>query len=132
MLPAVCKTKPGLATPMRHRNVLVALATRLLAGTAGAQVPNLINAEGRVPVGEYHTFTIQDPKERTICAASLRERVLHHALMTVCAPALERAAVFDSNACRKGKGQLAAVRRAASHARASSKSLPLSTPPSPT
>jgi hypothetical protein len=30
-----------------------------------------------VAVGEYHTFTIYDPKERTICAASFRERVLH-------------------------------------------------------
>ena len=72
---------------------------------------------GRVPVGEYHTFTIQDPKERTICAAAFCERVLHHALMNVCEPVLERAAIFDSYAGRKGKGQLAAVRRAESYAR---------------
>lgn len=72
---------------------------------------------GSVAVGEYHTFTIYDPKERTICAASFRERVLHHALMNVCEPALERAAVFDSYACRKGRGQQAAVKRAASYAR---------------
>jgi len=73
--------------------------------------------EGRVSVGEYHTFLIKDPKERMICAASFRERALHHALMNVCAPALERAAIFDSYACREGKGQQAAVLRAASHAR---------------
>ena len=65
----------------------------------------------------YHYFTIHDPKERTICAAQFRERVLHHALMNVCEPVLERAAVFDSYACRRGKGQLAAVRRAESYAR---------------
>jgi retron-type reverse transcriptase len=71
---------------------------------------------GRVRVGDYHYFTIHDPKQRTICAAHFRERVLHHALMNVCEPVLERAAVFDSYACRKGKGQLAAVRRAQCYA----------------
>jgi RNA-directed DNA polymerase len=72
---------------------------------------------GSVDVGDYHTFTIHDPKERTICAASFRERVLHHALMNVCEPVLERAAIFDSYACRKGRGQQVAVRRAMSYAR---------------
>lgn len=72
---------------------------------------------GSVAVGEYHTFTIYDPKERTICAASFRERVLHHALMNVCEPVLERAAIFDSYACRKGRGQQVAVRRAMGYAR---------------
>jgi len=72
---------------------------------------------GRVAVGDYHSFRILDPKERTIHAPSFRERVLHHALMNVCEPVLDRAAVFDSYACRQGKGQLAAVRRAQSHAR---------------
>jgi hypothetical protein len=38
--------------------------------------------------------------------------VLHHALMNVCEPVLERAAIFDSFACRKGKGRLAAIERA--------------------
>jgi hypothetical protein len=72
---------------------------------------------GRTRAGAYHYFTIHDPKERTICAASFRERVLHHALMNVCEPVLERAAIYDSYACRKGKGQLAAVRRAESYGR---------------
>lgn len=74
---------------------------------------------GSVTVGEYHTFTIHDPKERTICAASFRERVLHHALMNVCEPVLERAAIYHSYACRKGMGAQAAVRRATSYARQS-------------
>ena len=72
---------------------------------------------GSVRVGDYHLFQILDPKERTICAASFRQRVLHHAVMAVCEPALERAAVFDSYACRKGKGRLAAVERASGYAR---------------
>ena len=74
---------------------------------------------GSVVVGDHHTFTIHDPKERTICAASFRERVLHHALMNVCEPVLERAAIFDSYACRKGRGQQVAVRRAMGYARQS-------------
>ena len=60
---------------------------------------------------------MHDPKERLICAAAFRERVLHHALMNVCEPVLERAAVFDSYACRKGKGRLRAVDRAQGYAR---------------
>ncbi len=72
---------------------------------------------GKVRVGDYHLFTIFDPKERTICAASFGQRVLHHAVMAVCEPVLERAAVFDSYACRKGKGRLAAVERAGGYAR---------------
>jgi hypothetical protein len=31
---------------------------------------------GDVPLGDYHYFRIHDPKERLICAASFRERVL--------------------------------------------------------
>jgi retron-type reverse transcriptase len=72
---------------------------------------------GDVPVGDYHYFKVHDPKERLICAATFRERVLHHALMNVCEPILERAAVFDSYACRKGKGRMLAVARAQSYAR---------------
>ena len=30
-----------------------------------------------IRVGDYHYFKINDPKERMICAASFRERVLH-------------------------------------------------------
>ncbi len=72
---------------------------------------------GDVPVGDYRYFKVHDPKERVICAAAFRERVLHHALMSVCEPVLERAAVFDSYACRKGKGRLRAVERAQGYAR---------------
>jgi hypothetical protein len=72
---------------------------------------------GEVPVGNYHYFRVHDPKERLICTASFRERVLHHALMNVCEPVLERAAVFDSYACRKGKGRLRAMDRAQGYAR---------------
>ncbi len=72
---------------------------------------------GGVRVGDYRYFQVFDPKQRLICAASFRERVLHHAIMNICEPALEKTAIFDSYACRRGKGRLAAVHRAQSYAR---------------
>jgi len=66
----------------------------------------------RWDMGHYHFFTVHDPKERTICAASFPERVLHHAVMNICEPVLERYAIHDSYACRTGKGSHKAVLRA--------------------
>ncbi|MEN6423124.1 MAG: reverse transcriptase/maturase family protein [Smithella sp.] len=69
--------------------------------------------EARCPdVGHYRYFEVHDPKKRLICAASFPERVLHHAIMNVCEPVLESYAVFDSYACRKGKGGQKALLRA--------------------
>lgn len=67
---------------------------------------------GIVEVGNYHYFTIHDPKERLICAASFRERVLHHAIMNICHTYFEKFQIFDSYATRLGKGQYAALERA--------------------
>ncbi len=68
-------------------------------------------------IGHYRFFTVRDPKVRTICAASFPERVLHHAIMTICEPVLETYAIFDSYACRKGKGNRRALQRAGEFAR---------------
>lgn len=68
--------------------------------------------EGCYPIGHYNKFKIFDPKERQICAASFGERVLHHALMNVCEPYFDRRLIFDTYACRTGKGQWRAVARA--------------------
>ena len=67
---------------------------------------------GEYPIGDFRRFTIYDPKEREICAAAFGERVLHHALMNVCEPYFEKWLIFDSYACRAGKGQVVAVKRA--------------------
>ena len=67
---------------------------------------------GSYPIGNYRRFTIYEPKERLICAAAFRERVLHHALMNVMEPHIEKWLIFDTYACRVGKGQLKAVYRA--------------------
>lgn len=67
---------------------------------------------GRMQLGNYIYFTIYDPKERMICAADFRERVLHHAVINICEPFFDAYQIYDSYACRKGKGVDAALRRA--------------------
>lgn len=63
-------------------------------------------------IGHYRFFKVWDPKPREICAASFPERVLHHAVMNLCEPVLESYAIYDSYACRKGKGNEKALERA--------------------
>lgn len=61
--------------------------------------------------GSYSYFVTSDSKERKIAVAPFRDRVVHHALCNVIEPIFERSFIFDSYACRKGKGTHAAVRR---------------------
>lgn len=65
----------------------------------------------------YRTFKIHDPKERMICAADFRDRVVHHAVCRVLEPIFERSFIDDTYACRKDKGTLRAIRRAQSFCR---------------
>lgn len=67
---------------------------------------------GKISIGDYRYFTIFDPKERIICAAAFRERVLQHALMNICHPVFERYQIADSYACRKNKGTYKAIQKA--------------------
>lgn len=62
-------------------------------------------------------FSIRDPKPRMITAVPFIDRVVHHALCAEMEPLWERYAIFDSYACREGKGQHAAVERASHFAR---------------
>jgi RNA-directed DNA polymerase len=62
--------------------------------------------------GEYHNFHLYDPKPRLISAAPFRDRVVHHALCQVIEPLFERRFIYDSYACRVGKGTHAALDRA--------------------
>jgi len=62
--------------------------------------------------GQYHQFMICDPKERIITAPCFEERVVHHAIMNVCEPILDRWLINDTFACRVGRGREVAVHRA--------------------
>lgn len=61
-----------------------------------------------VPTAPYRRFRIHDPKPRTIHAPAFSDRVIHHALMALYEPVLERAQCDCSFACRPGKGVHAA------------------------
>jgi RNA-directed DNA polymerase len=54
--------------------------------------------------GAYRHFFIQRPKRRRISAAPFRDRVVHHALVRVIEPIFDARFIFDSYACRAGKG----------------------------
>jgi len=59
--------------------------------------------------GGYTSFLITDPKLRTISTAPFEQRIMHHAIMNVLEPVIERPLICHSYACRKGKGTHAAV-----------------------
>jgi retron-type reverse transcriptase len=67
--------------------------------------------------GPYHNFYIRERKRRLISAAPFRDRVIHHALCNVIQPLFERRFIYDSYACRVGKGTHRAVDRAQAFAR---------------
>lgn len=63
---------------------------------------SLIN--GTYKRGAYHTFTIYEPKKRTISALPFRDRVAQHCLNNILQPIFEKAFYFGSYACRPKKG----------------------------
>jgi len=69
--------------------------------------------------GPAQTFRLFDPKPRLIAVVPFADRVVHHALCQVVEPEFERFAITDSYACRKGKGQHAAILRGQKYAVAS-------------
>ncbi len=54
--------------------------------------------------GPYSAFTICDPKQRPIHKATVRDRILHHAVFAALNPVLEPAFIAHLFSCRKGKG----------------------------
>jgi retron-type reverse transcriptase len=78
--------------------------------------PELLALKRELENGEYHPgpyrlFTIYERKPRVIAAAPIRDRVVHHAVMNIIEPLLDRAFQYDSYACRQGKGVHLAVDR---------------------
>lgn len=52
----------------------------------------------------YEAFKISDPKPRDIHKASVRDRLLHHALHRMLYPFFDRTFISDSSSCRIGRG----------------------------
>jgi RNA-directed DNA polymerase len=61
--------------------------------------------------GEYMHFRINDPKPRDIHKASVRDRLLHHAMHRVLYSFFDRRFIADSFSCRIGKGTHRALDR---------------------
>lgn len=59
----------------------------------------------------YSKFFVQDPKLRIIHKASVRDRVLHHAVFRIIYPFFDKGFIFDSYSCRTEKGTHRAVNR---------------------
>lgn len=61
--------------------------------------------------GPYQAFNISDPKPRRIHKASVRDRVLHHAIYRMLYPFFDKAFIADSYSCRVDKGTHKALNR---------------------
>lgn len=59
----------------------------------------------------YEAFNISDPKPRSIHKASVRDRVLHHAIYRLLYPFFDRTFIADSYSCRLNKGTHKALER---------------------
>src|SRR3989339_1858826 len=61
--------------------------------------------------GGYHHFKISDPKPRNIHKASVRDRLLHHAIYRKLYPFFDKTFIADSYSCRLNKGTHKAINR---------------------
>ncbi|MEK9186185.1 MAG: reverse transcriptase/maturase family protein [Patescibacteria group bacterium] len=61
--------------------------------------------------GGYYAFHINDPKPRHIHKASVRDRLLHHAIYRILYPFFDRTFIADSFSCRNNKGTHKAINR---------------------
>lgn len=83
---------------------------------------NLLRLERELKTKSYRParsvcFAVEKPKLREIFAAEFRDRVVHHILVDYLEKIFEPKFIFDSYACRKGKGTHRAAARLQTFAR---------------
>ena len=61
--------------------------------------------------GAYKAFAINDPKPRSIHKATVRDRLIHHAVYRALYPYFDQKFVYDSYSCRHNKGTHSALDR---------------------
>lgn len=71
--------------------------------------------------GGYQAFKINDPKPRDIHKATVRDRLLHHAIYRKLYPFFDKTFISDSYSCRINKGTHRAINKFREYARAVSK-----------
>lgn len=59
----------------------------------------------------YTAFNIYDPKFRHIHKAEVRDRIVHHAVVSMIEPMFDKTFIYDSHSCRISKGTHRAVSR---------------------
>ena len=68
-------------------------------------------ASGYYCHGNYEGFFVNDPKRRHIHKASVRDRLIHHAVYRLLYPFFDKIFIYSSYSCRKNKGTHKAVRQ---------------------
>lgn len=71
---------------------------------------NEIN-DGTYQPGKSIAFIVNKPVKREIFAADFRDRIVHHLIISKLNPHFEALFIFDSYACRTGKGTLFGIKR---------------------
>ena len=59
---------------------------------------------GTYEVGKYHTFYVYEPKKRLIMSLPFKDRIVQWAIYRQLFPIYEKSFIYDSYACRCGKG----------------------------
>lgn len=62
-------------------------------------------------VGRYNIFFVYEPKKRMIMSLQFKDRVAQHAIYSQLNPYFEKQFIYDSYACRVGKGTHRAINR---------------------
>lgn len=68
-------------------------------------------AERTYSLSKSICFIVDKPVKREIFAAHFRDRVVHHYLISKLMPIIENQLIYDTYACRKGKGTLFGMKR---------------------
>jgi len=77
---------------------------------------NITNIQNHLMWGSWRPskwkeFMVYEPKRRLIQAPPFKDRVVHHAMADTVGPLFEKKFIFDSYACRRGKGFHQATKR---------------------
>jgi hypothetical protein len=62
-------------------------------------------------LGPFHNFTVYEPKKRNISSLPFRDRIVQIALCNIVEPFFDVRFIYDTYACRVGKGSIAAANR---------------------
>ena len=92
------------------RNTMNALSFELDYESELVALCDEIN-KGTYRPGRSIAFVVNKPVTREIFAADFRDRVVHHLIINKLNPVFEKEFIYDSYACRKGRGTHFGIQR---------------------